>query len=538
MRVTLLESPLRDFPFRLLPHFQHKAEELERTLNWEAEFISELETPKVSVVTSDDNLLTKASVENQSAFSKLAEEKDADFLLLLSKGTILHPSAVFILLKELKKCSAEIIYWDEIRYETGADGKPAIVEYSRKGEPGRLSILGRPLVGGAAIVKKSLVGPARDLSIEYLWKLSLSPASINHIPLALSFSSTPPLQLKDEEGMKVAISKALYPLSSKEISFQQTTFGPRTQVQLSGNSESLGVIIPFKNQSEHTIKALRSLTSQTVASRLHLRLIDNGSSNTEIENIKNFLSKSPFADSKIVSDSGYFNYARLNNLGLQSLRETEVGSFVFMNNDVEISSPDVLEQLALWSKAGGVGLVGGTLRYPGGRIQSAGINFSQVRPANISGASLLCDALREVDGLTFALALVTREVIETLDGLDEFDCPNGYGDVLFAEVARQHGFKSLHVPWLEAVHHESASRGRRPEELELLEMVRQGVPISDLWSDLQAARQPMYIPLGPSKSAFQSVVRKISNSPKLLSGAEAICRPLVSVGRAIKRVVP
>jgi GT2 family glycosyltransferase len=532
-RLVLTKSKLINFPFRLLPHFQFTSDELERTLAWESEFEKSLSLPTIELC---DVSLSELSLESINVQSSLLNS-NAEYVLVIDGQTVLHPSALFIIKKQCFETKPDIIFWDESEYNPTS---LVLSRYARKGRFSRLSAIGRNLLGTSAVVKKSLwetVSQEKSLLQTKLWKLSLITTNILHIPLSLS--SLP--QIIDEgeniEELSGIIFKKFTELKIESSKLESGDFGRRNIIKLVANPTPVGMVIPFKNEAAITIRCIESISKQQNSNLFHLRLVNNGSLPAEREKVLTSLKDYSFASAKILDDSNYFNYARLNNFGLKDLLETNSEEFVLMNNDVELESPDAISQLQAWSKIPELGLVGGTLRYPGGSIQSAGINFSQVRPANVSSENLHADKLREVDGLCFAFVMIKKTALEALGGLDEFHCPNGYGDTLFCQIARQKGFKSLHVPWINAIHHESVSRGVRPEELELLELVQSGMKISDLWSDLEAERQPMIIPLGPTSTAFQTVVRQVSKSRKLLITAEAVCKPIVKVGKALRKQI-
>jgi len=538
-RLALPTSKLANFPFRLLPHFHFSAEEMEKTLLWENQFQNETELPTVELDAGELGELSKESVSVQSSpVSSLG-----DYVLIIQPSTILHPSALFIIKKQLKISSADLVYWDECEYSPSAN---QLTRYHRKGRPSFLSLLGRNVAGYSAVIKKTLWNKLQSRAgggYERIWEtcLNIPVGKMAHIPLSLS--SLAPLENMPDRFKEVTES-ILNRLSENSveattISIEQSEYGQKIYVELKEEETSLGVVIPFKNQADVTLTCLRALSKQKNSSSLQVRLINNGSELDERKKIESLLPSFKFKSAEIIDDHKYFNFARLNNSGIRSLLAAGCQAVVLINNDVEIASEKHLLQLQAWSRLEGVGLVGGTLYYPSGVIQSAGINFSQVRPANVSGLHMHADKIREVDGLCFALVLITKDALLAVGGgLDEFSCPNGYGDALFSRAAKDKGFASLHVPWLKATHHESVSRGVRPEELELLELVQGGVSISDLWSDLEAEQQPMVIPLGPTASAFQAVVRQVSASRKLLLTAEAVCKPIVKVGKAIRKQLP
>jgi GT2 family glycosyltransferase len=187
-----------------------------------------------------------------------------------------------------------------------------------------------------------------------------------------------------------------------------------------------------------------------------------------------------------VVDDGYFNYARLNN---RAAALSDAPYILFLNNDVELTSVSAVQDLKSWCSRSDVGLVGAELRYPNGALQHCGISFTREGPANMTSLGCYPQALREVSGVSFACAIVKREVFTTLGGLDEVSCPNGFGDALFSHRVQEMGLSILVNPAAKAVHHESATRGRMPEFVELFELAQAGVPLAEYWEEFHGSFQ-------------------------------------------------
>ncbi|MCB0360889.1 MAG: hypothetical protein KDD44_14675, partial [Bdellovibrionales bacterium] len=257
----------------------------------------------------------------------------------------------------------------------------------------------------------------------------------------------------------------------------------------------------------------------------------NGSDKEERQRVEAFLAACPFATrSSIIDVPGYFNFAALNN---RAIEKGTAPYILLLNNDVEVTGARTLELLRAWCQFEDVGVVGGTLEYPDGSIQSAAINFSPRRPFNVHQPEHFCFVAREVNAVTFAMALTKRTVWETLGGLDEQHCPNGFGDALFCHQARRAGYRSLAVPDATGVHHESRSRGSMPEELELLEMDSLGLSISDLYADFHAQQQPHRVQLQAMQSPpVLELAGKILASRRWHQAANRIAQSLLNANRS------
>ncbi|MGE9291736.1 MAG: glycosyltransferase, partial [Puniceicoccales bacterium] len=211
------------------------------------------------------------------------------------------------------------------------------------------------------------------------------------------------------------------------------------------------------------------------AKRVRLVAVDNGSA-PEVAGRLRKLAADLFGEDRLtwLSVDAPFNFATLNNRGVAACDEPHV---LFLNNDVEFLSREDLAHLQGFLEWPEVGMVGGALYYPDGQLQASGIRFGPAGPEVVrdpEGGALI---FREVEALTFACALARREAFVAAGMLDEVICPNGFGDALLGYRMNEAGWRILCDPAVSIRHHESKSRGSRPEELERMELDREGLPI-------------------------------------------------------------
>jgi GT2 family glycosyltransferase/glycosyltransferase involved in cell wall biosynthesis len=147
---------------------------------------------------------------------------------------------------------------------------------------------------------------------------------------------------------------------------------------------------------------------------------------------------------------------------------------VVLNSDVEASLSGWLEalQYAAYRDAD-VGIVGGQLLYPDGRIQFGGTvrnrdapewfdHRYRFKPGDWGPAAQTSPAL----AVTGACMYVRRAVIERIGLLDE-GYPMAYEDVDYCLRAWQAGYRVRYFPIAQLVHHESVTRGTDQGEREL-----------------------------------------------------------------------
>ena len=138
---------------------------------------------------------------------------------------------------------------------------------------------------------------------------------------------------------------------------------------------------------------------------------------------------------------------------------------VVLNSDVEARAGWLAGLQYAASQQDDIGIVGGKLLYPDGRIQFAGTvrnlgapewfdHRYRFKPEGWGPAAMTGPVL----AVTGACMYVKRQVIERVGLLDE-DYPMAYEDVDWCLRAWQTGFQVLYFPAATMIHHESVTRG-------------------------------------------------------------------------------
>lgn len=156
-----------------------------------------------------------------------------------------------------------------------------------------------------------------------------------------------------------------------------------------------------------------------------------------------------------------FNFAEKVNIAAV---HTDADYLLLLNDDTEIISPDIVETMLSYFEDPGVGLVGPTLLYEDGTIQSAGHFFNPVpydyyrgHPADVPGASNMLRVAREVSSVIAACALTPRALFEEVGGLcTKF--PGNYNDIDYALKLRMVGRRTIWTPLAACHHFESKTR--------------------------------------------------------------------------------
>jgi len=133
------------------------------------------------------------------------------------------------------------------------------------------------------------------------------------------------------------------------------------------------------------------------------------------------------------------------------------------NNDMELY-PECIEELYKAAYSGSikakVGVLGGRLLFPDGRIQHGGAllnvyGWGQHKLAGAIDKEFVETVPEEQEYVTGALFYLTRECLNEVPQFDEQFNPAYFEEVDYCVMARQKGFHTFYVPTAKAIHYES-----------------------------------------------------------------------------------
>ena len=446
---------------------------------------------------------------------KEAPRSAADWILALNAEDCLHPMALFCLLKSVRENSVDVVGFFETLTDESTGGPHAV--HMNRGAS-LYSVLGEAGVSRSLCfsneawelleLDRSGFGRVSSDQPATAWSSVLlamaKGLSISRVPLALTAVEMKRGQAVEHGCGGDTIQPSIEVLAqSKGLPLQEWSYdglrGSGRPVPLPSSSK-IAVIIPFRDQEELTSATFRSLASQSISERVRLVAVDNGSV-PEVADRLRTLALELFGEERLtwLTIDAPFNFATLNNRGVAACDEPHL---LFLNNDVEFLEQETLAHLQGFLEWPEVGMVGGALYYPDGQLQAAGIRFGPAGPEVVrdpDGGALI---FREVEALTFACALARRSAFEDAGRLDEILCPNGFGDALLGHRMGEAGWRILCDPSVSIRHHESKSRGIRPEELERVELSKEGIPIYLYGTEFSRIGQEMVHRFGRSTPTF------------------------------------
>jgi len=159
---------------------------------------------------------------------------------------------------------------------------------------------------------------------------------------------------------------------------------------------------------------------------------------------------------------GKFNIATKMNLGA---REARGEYLLFLNDDIEIITPDWMECMLQLCQRKSVGIVGAKLHYENESLQHVGVAFwnglpdhiHRAFPGTYPGHSFSAVANRNYLAVTGAVLMTKRELFEAVEGFDEQFAIN-YNDIDYCLKVFNKGFRIVFAAGARLFHYESLSR--------------------------------------------------------------------------------
>lgn len=168
------------------------------------------------------------------------------------------------------------------------------------------------------------------------------------------------------------------------------------------------------------------------------------------------------SDVRVVHYDLPFNFSQACNVGASAGTGEHI---LLLNDDVEVQSPDFIEEMLSFSQRPDIGAVGAKLYFPDGTLQHAGVTILHGEPGHPfyrfprqhPGYFFSSHLHREWIAVTGACLMTRRDVFEQLNGLDT-SFPINYNDVDYCLRVRDAGLRVMYTPYAELVHHESVTK--------------------------------------------------------------------------------
>lgn len=229
----------------------------------------------------------------------------------------------------------------------------------------------------------------------------------------------------------------------------------------------VSLVIPTRDRVELLRMCVQSILERTSYGNFEIVVVDNQSSDPRT--LAYLAELECNGRVRVRRYDAPFNYSAINNWAVAQCDGDIVG---LINNDIEIITPEWLEEMASHALRPDVGAVGAMLYYPDDTIQHAGVLLGVHgvaahryvgMPRGYPGHGGRARVAQCLSAVTGACLVVRRELYRQMRGLDE-SLQVAFNDIDFCLRLREAGYRNIWTPFAELYHHESASRGSEDTE--------------------------------------------------------------------------
>jgi GT2 family glycosyltransferase len=184
---------------------------------------------------------------------------------------------------------------------------------------------------------------------------------------------------------------------------------------------------------------------------------------------------------RIVTYDEPFNFSAKVNLGAAHSGGEHL---LFLNDDMEVLTPDWIERLVMYSGHAGIGAVGAQLRWEDERVQHAGVVLERGLPGHIyrgaggelSGYRQNVLVTQNYLAVTGACLMTSREAFDAVGGFPE-ELPLNYNDIYYCLALTDQGLRVVYDADTILYHFESSSRDTKVNDWEKSMLIERWQPL-------------------------------------------------------------
>jgi O-antigen biosynthesis protein len=423
----------------------------------------------------------KSSGHASTALNSALAMANGDYVAQLADNDELHSQALGTIVEALQRNPQwRLVYSDEDKVDD--DGQRQDPYFKPDWNPdllcgqnyvGHLCVYARALLNAVDGFREGLEG-SQDWDLVLRCSERLKQEEIGHVPRVLyhrGMAGEPSTQGPGEkiDAREAGLHAVREHFSRCGVAAQVTPIDDlpgmfRVRYPLPDSLPFISIIIPTRDQISLLRQCVESILALTTYPHYEVIVVDNQS--VEPESLAYFSSFAHHEKVHVRKHDKPFNYSSINNDAVEGCR----GELVcLLNNDIEVITPDWLEELASHALRPHIGAVGAMLYYPNDTIQHAGVitgpdaggmarHFYVGMPRGYLGQRARARLTQNMSAVTGACLMLRRAVYEQVGGLDT-SLRVAFNDIDLCLRLRQHGYANVWTPFAELYHHESASRG-------------------------------------------------------------------------------
>ena len=434
-----------------------------------------------------------------------------EYLMLCDHDDTLEPDALYEIVKAINDTGADVLYTDEDK--VSMDGRHYF-DPNFKPDFNLVRLRENNYICHIFVVKKSLTDETGLLRSEFdgapdfdfILRCCEKAQKITHIPKVLyhwrchmdSTAADPSSKAYAYEAGRKAVREHYQRLGiDAKVEMTERPGWYRSHVKVQGNP-LISVIIPNKDHTDDLELCLFSMTRKSTYRNYEILIVEN---NSEKEETFEYYRKLPdrYPKARVLTWEKEFNYSAINNF---AAKEAKGEYLLFLNNDVEILTPDWMEEMLQNCQQENVAAVGAKLYYPDDTIQHAGVVLGL---GGIAG-HIMCRAskedpgyfgrmisVQEISAVTAACMMVKKSDFDAVGGLDE-TFQVAFNDIDLCMKFRAAGKKIIFTPYAELYHYESKSRGLEDTPEKQFRFDKEVKRFQEKWAQQLEMGDPYYSP--------------------------------------------
>ena len=434
-----------------------------------------------------------------------------EYLMLCDHDDTLEPDALYEIVKAINDTGADVLYTDEDK--VSMDGRHYF-DPNFKPDFNLFRLRENNYICHIFVVKKSLTDETGLLRSEFdgaqdfdfILRCCEKARKITHIPKVLyhwrchmdSTAADPSSKAYAYEAGRKAVREHYQRLGiDAKVEMTERPGWYRSHVKVQGNP-LISVIIPNKDHTDDLELCLFSMTRKSTYRNYEILIVEN---NSEKEETFEYYRKLPdrYPKARVLTWEKEFNYSAINNF---AAKEAKGEYLLFLNNDVEILTPDWMEEMLQNCQQENVAAVGAKLYYPDDTIQHAGVVLGL---GGIAG-HIMCRAskedpgyfgrmisVQEISAVTAACMMVKKSDFDAVGGLDE-TFQVAFNDIDLCMKFRAAGKKIIFTPYAELYHYESKSRGLEDTPEKQFRFDKEVKRFQEKWAQQLEMGDPYYSP--------------------------------------------
>ncbi len=412
-----------------------------------------------------------------AASNSALELAKGEYIALLDNDDLLPEQALFWVADAIvTNPSAEVIYSDEDKIDQSGrrydpyfkpDWNPDL--FLSQNMVSHLGVYRTDLVRDLGGFREGYEGSQDyDLALRCIEKIA--PQQIVHIPRVLYHWRSHPgstAQAGSEKSYALSAgARALSDhLSRTDVSakVELLNFGMyRVRYTIPSPAPMVSLIIPKRNDLNLIKQCVESILAKTIYKNYEIVIVDTNPDDADSSTYFARLSENKRI--QVIHLKTPFNFSASNNVAIHQARGEYIG---LIGDDIEVISPEWLDEMISLAIQPGVGAVGARLWYPNDTLEHGGCitgiqgvvgHSHRYLPRGSFGYFARAQVIQTLSVVTAACLVIKKRIYQEAGGLDETNLKVAFTDVDFCLRVREAGFRNVWTPYAELYHHESGMR--------------------------------------------------------------------------------